>query len=240
WQSPELIGRVDDPVDLQRLLVGLLALIGPEPDDSRPTRDEREGAFLAAIGSAAHRLLLRIPLDAASTATIDAAIRIGRHIRFGHGSLWDRVGNVAAELHKSSARRRLAFWHAAERLCGHRYRQGQPGQHPWQMEFLGWSPGLTPEDIDWLLADGPTREAEHQRKLAMNAALYIWVRASRPDSVRDRIQHAAATDQAMCEAYDEWMCPRPLDPALGESELRLREVQEKNAIAGDTRCQDCA
>jgi hypothetical protein len=241
WQSPELIGRVDDPADLERLLVGLLALIGPEPDDSRPNRDEREEAFLAAIGSAAHRLLLRTSPDTASAATIDAASRIGRHSRFGRGSLWDKVGDAGAELRKTSARRRLAFWRATERMRGHRYLQQQPVQHPWQMEILGWSPGLTPEDVDWLIADGPTREAEHQRKLAVNAALYIWVHAGRPDAVRERIQRAAAADPTMREAYEEWMRPRPPDPALEEDERRLREVQEENAIAraeGDQSWRD--
>jgi hypothetical protein len=231
WQSPGLISRVDAPADLERLLVGLLDLIGPEPDDSRPIRDDREGAFLAAIGSAAYRLLLRTSPDAASAATIDAATRIGRHMRFGRGSLWDKVGDVGGELCKTSARRRLAFWRAAERMHGHRYLHGRPVQHPWELEILGWSPRLTLEDIDWLLADGPTREAEHERKLAVNVALYVWADADRPEAVRERIENAAAANPAMREAYDEWMRPRPPDPALVESERRLREAQERNAIA---------
>jgi hypothetical protein len=237
WQSPELIARVDDPNDLERLLVGLLTLIGPERDDNRPNRDRREEALLAAIGSAAHRLLLRTSMDAAHAATIDAAIRIGRHLRFGGGNLWDKVGDVRAELRKTSARRRLAFWRAAERMHAHRYLRGQPVQHPWQMEILGWSPGLSPEDVQWLLADGTTREAEHQRKLAVNSALHIWEQMGRHDTVRDRIERAAAADPAMRETYNEWMRPRPPDPARAEGEHELRRVQETNAIASANRDQ---
>ena len=148
-------------------------------------------------------------------------------MRFGRGSLWDKVGDAGGELRKTSARRRLAFWRAAERMHGHQYLQGRPVQHPWELEMLGWSPGLTLEDVDWLLADGPTREAEHERKLAVNAALYIWAHADRPEAVRERIRRAAAADPAMRDAYDEWMRPQPPDPALVESELRLREDQER-------------
>lgn len=241
WQSPDLVSRIDAPADLERLLVGLLALIGPEPDDVRPARDDREEAFLAAIGSAAYRLLLRATPDTASVATIDAATRIGRHIRFNRGSPWDKVGDAGDELRKTSARRRSAFWRAAERMHGHRYLQGRPVQHPWELEILGWSSGLTLEDVDWLLADAPNRETEHERKLAVNAALYVWARSDRPEAVRERIQRTAASDPAMREAYDEWMRPRPPDPELVESERRLREIQERNAIAraeGDQSWRD--
>ena len=94
WQSPDLISRIEAPADLERLLVGLLALIGPESGDVMPGHGTREEALLAAIGCAAYRLLLRSTPDAASVATIDAAIRIGRHMRFNRGSLWDKVGDA--------------------------------------------------------------------------------------------------------------------------------------------------
>jgi hypothetical protein len=226
WQSPELIARVNDPADLERLLAGLLILIGPETNRGRPNRDEREEAFLAAIGAAAHRLLLRTSLDAASVVTVDAVTRIGRYTRLGGGSLLNKVGDAGAELRKTSARRRLAFWRAAEQMRGDRYLQGRPVQTLWEMEFLGWVPGLTLEDVDWLLADGPTREANDERKLAANAALHIWEHAGRPDAVRDHIKRAAAADPSMLEAYEEWMQPHAPDPELeeaGDSYARLRK-----------------
>ena len=95
--------------------------------------------------------------------------------------------------------------------------------------------------MDWLLADGQNRETEHKRKLAVNAALYVWARSDRPEAVRDRIRRAAATDLAMCDAYDEWMRPQSPDPALVESELRLQEDQERQAVAraeGDQSWRD--
>jgi hypothetical protein len=230
WLSPKLISRVDDPTDLERLLVGLLTLIGPEPDDLRPDQDDRDRALLAAIGSTAHRLLVRSATDRAPLATIDAAKRIGRYLRFGHRDLGDKVGDVGAELRKTSARRRLAFWRAAKLMHANRF-LGRPVQHVFELEILGWSPGLTLEDVDWLLADAPTREAVDERKLAVNAAIYVWEQAGRPEVVRERIENAAAADPAMHEAYNDFARPRPPNPALAESERSLRELQERNATA---------
>jgi hypothetical protein len=227
WQGPEIISRVNTPAELERLLLGLLNLIGPEPYPPRPNLDNREEAFLVAIGATAFELLVRSSLDSAPAATIDAATRIGRHLRFGKSSVWDRVGNVGGELRKTSARRRLAFWHAAEQLHGHSYLQGGPVRHVFELEILGWSPGLTVEDVDWLLADAPNRARPHERKLAVNAAVYVWERAGQPAALRKKIADVAATDTAINEAYHELMQPRPRDRA--ESERRLHKVQARNA-----------
>ena len=231
WLNLKLFERIAHAGDLERLLVGLLALIGPEPDDDQPSRNKREETLLTAIGSAASSLLARTRLDAASSATIDAAIRIGRHTRFGRGSLWDNVGDVGAESVRALLRRRLAFWRAAEIIRGHRYLRGHPLRYIWQIETLGWLSGLMLEDIDWLLADGLTREFEDERKLAVNAALQIWTNAGKPDGVHDRIQRVAAADPSMREAHNEWTRPRVPDPAQAEYERQIRELQEKSAIA---------
>ncbi len=236
-QSPEIISRVEDPAQLERLLVGLLTLIGPELDLLRPNIDDREEAFLVAVGAAAFELLIRMNSDRAPVATIDAATRIGRHLRFSKRSVWEKVGNVGVELRKTSARRRLAFWHAAKQLQGHSFLKGRPVQHVFELEILGWSPGLTVEDVDWLLADAPNRETPHERKLAVNAAVYVWEQAGRPEALLERIKVAVAADPAMNEAYQELMRPRPADPAYAESERRLREVQARNARAVAQRDQ---
>jgi hypothetical protein len=231
WQSPDLIKRIDSPADLERLLVGLTALMGEEPEHVRPELDDREEGFLTAIAAAAHRLVTRSPANDAPPLAVDAAVRIGRHLRFGHQSIWERAGDAGGELRKTSARRRIAFWRAAERLQGHRLLQGRPIQNTWDLEMLGWSPGLSMEDLDWLLVDAPTRTLAHERRLGINAALLIWAQADRPDGVSERIRLVAYSDAVMTETFDAWMRPQPSDPALAESERELRRLREQNAVA---------
>jgi hypothetical protein len=229
WQAPDLIKRLTSAADLERLLVGLQALLGPDPGEIRGETDDREEALLTGIGAAAYQLVTRLPDDRAPLPVVDAAIRIRRHVRYGHRTMWEKVGDLSGELHKSASRRRLAFWRAAEQMHGHPFLQARSIEHPWEMDTLGWNAGLILDDVDWLLADGPQRTNEHERRLAINAALQLWTGADRSAAVRARIEAVATTDPAMQSAFTTWMRPPARDPALMAQERELREIQQLNA-----------
>ena len=105
------------------------------------------------------------------------------------------------------------------------------------MKFLGWPPGLVLDDIDWLLADGPTRERASERRLAINAALNLWFTAGEQEPLKARIAAIAATDAEMQAAYAEWMQPRVKSGEEIQSEQELAEVMRTNDSARSEREQ---
>ncbi|HEY8128657.1 MAG TPA: hypothetical protein VIF39_08090 [Hyphomicrobium sp.] len=172
WQISGFVDRLDARPDLERLLKGLLDQLGADTRDIGHDPDKREEAYFVAISATACRLLRRCGLDEALADTIDAALELGVRCRYGNTP--HKMADVAAELHRSGARRRLAFWRAAERLSGRRILQGRRIDHPWEMEAVGYSPKLQREDIAWLLEDGPGRANEKRATVSDehgNAAL---------------------------------------------------------------------
>ncbi len=136
WKAPDLVKRVNLAPHLERLLAGLVAIAGDEPRDIGARTDERGEAFIAAIAATAHQLASKAPDDSAPVAAIDAAFRVGRYLRFGGHTSWEKVGDVGAELRRTAERRRAAFWRAADKLSGHRFLQGRAIQSPWNSKSL--------------------------------------------------------------------------------------------------------
>lgn len=226
WQAPNLIARLGSPDELERLLAGLNALVGAEPDiDTEP--DDRQEALLVASAAAAHRLISLMPDTVAPDSVVDVAVRIGRHLHYRQRSMWEKVGDCGDELRKTAARRRLAFWRAAEIRRGDRMLQGRKLEHIWEMEFLGWNPGLRPEDVSWLLADAATRTRPDERRLAINAALHVWNQNGRPQALLSLIEARARTDAAMNDAFEVWMNPPPSAPALLEQQRELERLRRE-------------
>jgi hypothetical protein len=230
WHGPRLIERVESCTELERLLAGLLQQLGGTVGNLDYPLDDREEAYFPAIAAAGHRLLARSPEHDAPTIAIDAALRLRQHRR-ARTSLREATGDLVAELHRTPARRRLAFWRAAERFTANPNLQGRAIESVWVMELLGYSPGLLIEDLDWLLADAPTRTAEHQRRLAMDAAMTIWRRNGSSADLLARIEAVARADTVMAQAYDAWIRPPAPSAELRRSERELRMAQRRNAIA---------
>jgi hypothetical protein len=92
WQVPDLVARLNSPEDLERLLTGLNTLLGAQPDIYAETND-REEALLVALAAAAYRLITLLPDDFAPDSVIDAALRVGRHLRYGSHSSWKKIGD---------------------------------------------------------------------------------------------------------------------------------------------------
>ena len=237
WNGAKLVERVTSTADLTRLIEGLLRQLGSEPrgagaDEPSP-KDEQYATPLAA---AAQRLLERSAASAAPEAAIDAVLRIGSR-RFDRAERRNKKGaDAVEELHRTPERRRAAFWRAADHLGG-AMPNGSALLSLFQMRFLGWPPGLVLDDIDWLLADGPTRERASERRLVINAALDLWATAGQPEALQARIVAVAATDAEMQTAYVEWMTPRVRSAEEIRSEEELAEAMRKSDGARSEREQ---
>jgi hypothetical protein len=226
---PKMLARMNLRHELEAAVTGLLSQLGGTvAADDRPL-SEREEVYLALIAAAAHRLLEFSPLDQAPPAAIAAFARLGESARWSR-SKRRTTGNMIEELQRSAPRRRLAFWGVAERLAGHRLLGGRPIDSIWDMQMLGWSLTLSVDDIDWLLADGPLHEADHERQLAINTAMTIWRDAGSPDTLRERIAAVAKTDLAMTAALDGWLNPRQRSPEFTREENKFKELERRNAL----------
>jgi hypothetical protein len=234
WLGPRLVDRLDTKRDLEQLLHGLLRQLGDEPQDIGHTPSSREEAYFCAIGAVACRLLERCPADEAPNDAIDAALRLGVDRRYGRPLHEPR--DVAAEIHRTAPRRRLAFWRAAERWNQHRRLGGQTVVNPGQIEVFGYSLGLRPADVEWLLTDATERVAENERRLAINAAMGLWRGAGSPPDVLSQIKACAQLDPVMKETFDAWLQPPPVNEqlrALERETVRRRKKAEKERAARD-------
>jgi hypothetical protein len=234
WHGPKLVGKLQSTDDLERLLQGLLTQLGGTVRAIDREENDREGAYFPIIAATAHRLLVLLPEDQVRMVAVDAAVRLGSSARRSPSARKGKE-DVTAELQKSASRRRGAFWRFAERLQGNRMLGGQPLQGLWPMQMFGWSIDLTIKDIDWLLTDGPTRAAEHERKLAIDAAMNIWRAAESPEALRDRIRVVTQTDPAMGQVFENWTNPQPPSPDLVKSERQLKRLQRRNALENAAR-----
>ena len=238
WNGAELVERLTSAADLTRLIEGFLRQLEAEPcDASADEPSPKDKQYATPLAAAAKRLLELSAPSAAPAAAIDAALRIGDR-RFDRSGRRNKQETVAVEqLHRTPERRRSAFWRAADRHGSHGILTGRPLLHLFQMQFLGWQPGLVLDDIDWLLADGPTRERASERRLALNAALGVWVTADQPEALKTRIAAVAATDTEMHAAHVEWMTPRAKSAEEIRSEEELAEVVRTGESARTEREQ---
>ena len=235
WESPNLVNRLNSRTELERLLSGLLELLGGEIGDVSMgyPLDRREQAYFPAIAAAATRLLERCPADEVPDLAIDAALRLGMHRR--DNSAVGKMPDVYGELHRTAARRRVAFWGASKRLSGH----GMVGDRTIgsvnYMDVLGYRTGLRVEDVDWLLADGPRQGAENERRLAIDAAMAIWRGAGSPAGLLEKIEKTARADAVMTGAFEGCVHPKLPSAELIESAHQLEEMRRRSALAQEAR-----
>jgi hypothetical protein len=226
WQAPGWVDRLKTRRELEQLLRGLLDQLGAESQNIGHIPDKREETYFSAIAAAACRLLEECSADEAPLDGIDAALRLGVAHRYGRHSLRE-LRDVAAELRRTAARRRLAFWRAAEVRNKHRWLQGQSIEHPVQIELFGYSLKLQIDDIAWLLADAPGRAVESERKLAINTAMRLWRDANEPADVLAEIERVARADAAMQGAYNVWLNPPPPSPEQMAHDREMNELRER-------------
>jgi len=228
WGIEKLVGNLSSPGDLARLIVLILQQLRAGSKDAQAEETEMKIAAAELLASAAKRILELSPRDSAPEAAIDAVLYLGD--RRNHFALRGTVetNDAVEELHKTPERRRAAFWRAANHFGSSEDLYGRGLVDPLQMQFLGWSPGLGLDDIDWLLIDGPARNAPNERRLAINAALRLWDQAARAEELRARIASVAASTPETDEAYEQWMQPPTKSPELLRSEAELAEATREN------------
>jgi hypothetical protein len=228
WNGAKLVEPLTSTAELTRLIEGLLAQLEAQPHGPNTEVPSSKDEQYATLLAAAKRLLELSAPAAAPVAAIDAVLRIGDRA-FDGTQRWSKCRAAAVELlQRTPGRRRGTFWRAADRSSDDRVLTSRPLLYLFQMQLLGWPSGLVPEDIDWLLADAPTRERANERRLAINAALDVWSTANQPESVKTRIAAVAATDAEMQVAYDEWMTLRVKSKDEIRSEETLAEVRRRN------------
>lgn len=235
WEGPRLADKLDSPSDLEQLLGGLFKQLGGElGEHSHHEPTKREEAYFPAITTAALRLLKALPADSAPELAIDAILRVS-HRRNHNSKLQTCLREAYVELHKTSSRRRVAFWRVAESL-----RRPTPEwrkiEHPWQIEMMGYAHGLKVEDVDPLLADCVTR-GENDCRLGINTGLALHQTTGSPVDLLEKIRIAAASDPVASEAYEAWMQPKQPSVEHIEAEQHLKEIEAQNALHRDKRDQ---
>ena len=229
WEGPALVDRLSDRFRLERLLRGLLLHLGDEEGEIGHIPDKREELYLVGIAAIAFKLLEHSAPDEASDECIDAALQLA--VRLRHHRSIHKMKEVASLLHRSSARRRLAFWRAAERLSTNRVLHGQPLHDIYQMEVIGYRPELKFEDMAWLLDDAPKRVNPNERQLAVKLALSLREQAGSPPDLLPQFKRLARSDATIQQTYDIWFNPPPRSAQWiaqekdMERNRKLREVE---------------
>jgi len=234
WQGPDLVKRLTSQPAIESLLEGLLAQLGGRPGNIGKLPEKREEAYGPAIGALACKLLQLSAPDEAPALAIVAAMRLAG-VQRSTMTPWKAVRELPGLLLKTSNRRRVAFWEAARYLGDHSALH-RALDETYQMRILGWSPGLTPEDLDWLLVDGPERPVTNEKRLAVHAALEIAHHAG-SEAIVSRIRDVAMTDPEMRAAFEAATAPRSRSPEHLASEAELNEAIRGNAVAQAERDQ---
>jgi hypothetical protein len=236
WQIAKWIDRVATRAELEQLLEGLVAQLGPRAQELGHVPDQREDAYFAGIAAAASQLMKRCGGDEAPAAAVDAAIRIETSYRYGNQHSLREKRNVKDELNRTVARRRSAFWQVADLVRSSSFLDGRPPVSVDQLSFLGYPIALALEDVDWLLAAATERTAENEQKLVASALLNIWRDMGKPADLLKRIEDAARPRPAMAAVYDGWMSP-PADQAYRDQEEKWSDARLLQQKAREDREQ---
>ena len=229
WDGPRLVRKITSPSDLAALLPGLLSEVGIEyGDHAHYDLSEAEESYFPAIAETSLRLLQLSPPDSAPAPVIDAILRICN--RNGHGARAAKQADpTLAELHRTPARRRAAFWRVAHNLrntvpCQHRL------HHVWEMIHLGYPPGLQVEDVDWLLADGLASD-EHDSRLAVDAAFAVYVSSEKTPELLRKMRAAVDANEVAAEVLRGLTTPREVPAEEARLQRQLARMEQENATA---------
>jgi hypothetical protein len=137
--GPHLMEKIARRQDLERLLAGLLALIGDRPNPSNYQETPLERAYEPVIDVACKRLLAIVGREEAPDIALDAALRLGAGRRYHRDKAFQPVVDA---LQASPERRRALLWRAAGQLDRHSIMRKQPVSSLLHIEVLAWPSGL--------------------------------------------------------------------------------------------------
>ncbi len=228
-QGPKLAEHLNTRADLEALLTGLLAQLGAAPQSLYSAETSAEKAYIPMVTETAHALLKLAGANEAPPLVIDAALRVGERRRYRGAS--EESKEFLDALRASPERRRAALWRAVDRFTGHPALRGQELQRVYQLELLGWSTGLGPADVDWLLVDLKALASESDRRMALGILIELWVQNGRDAALLARIQAVTADEPALATQLNSWMTPREPSAEELESRAELARVQAEGEAA---------
>lgn len=241
WQGPALVRRIKSPADMEAMVAGLMAQIGPpEGTESGVGDDSYNDPLASALDVANCRLLAMSPPDNVSDLSIDAAARVGRRRLLGRGGYYDREHDAGAELRRSGPRRRRTLWRLVETASSKGAPSNPDIEHPYQIDHLGWSLGLDADDIAWLLDDVRGRPTPQQRALAIRYTLLIWQKEGRDACLKERIWQVVASEPTLLAICENWIQP-PIASDPSQTRQRYEARQAKDAAeraASDDRWRE--
>jgi hypothetical protein len=229
--GPHLVEKITRRQDLERLLGGLLALIGERPDPSNYQQTPIERAYEPTLDAACKRLLAIVGREEAPEIALDAALRLGAGRRYQRDKGFQPVIDA---LQASPERRRALLWRAAQKLDGHPFVQKRSVSSLLHIEVLAWPSGLRAEDLPWVLADFPTRPTEAMQLLATDAAMSIWRDNGKSAADLERIREVVKSSPAATRFIEAWLSPPPqseeMRRMMEEHERITREQAEQRAV----------
>lgn len=228
WAAANIVAHMPYPEDVDKLIRRLLDLDvmkertkGSSEFDDFPTR------LLAA--AAARRLALSGP-DTVPDAPLDAVLFICAHLVASPHVEDDALLEALRQFRETPARRRVAFWRAAQSLAHGKALDGTAPEAPYELASAGWDPGLHTEDLDWLLSDGPERSLPSERRLAANMAMAIFDEQGRPEAMLAQIKDRVGSCEEMRETIEEFLKPRPShEERLAAMRLRSQDAHAERA-----------
>jgi hypothetical protein len=224
YYGPRCVERITKRVELENFLHGIDRLVGAENDEVEEAESPGKEAHLSLLAAASLLLMAQAGVDELPLVVMDVALRIRAVHR--HRRADEQSRELVAALTATPQRRRIAFWHVAEKYATHRLLNGRRLDSVWAMSILGWSAGLQPTDIEWILADVSNRSSRDQLELAMDAAMDVWQIHGKSDALLQRIKAIANQDQALSAVVNRFLVPRV--PSREETE-HLEEMARLQA-----------
>ncbi|MGY6257318.1 hypothetical protein ACXIVK_28055 [Paraburkholderia caledonica] len=224
YSCSELVKRISNVVDVERLVRGLLGLAASEVSHDGQLPGERENTLERFLAVAADRLLELSDIDTAPEVAIDAVLLFCSHLGIPFAGDNENIAAAAQRLRDSLQRRRVTFWRAARTLWVGSFANGTHLQTVREMSNAGWDPQLQIPDLVWLLEDGPLCESTGEQRLTANAAMEIWRADGERADVLARIDGAAAPCEAMQTEVKAWLRPVTVSPGDEEQARRLHDA----------------
>jgi hypothetical protein len=204
WYGAKYLQRIADSDQLTNVAEALLKVLANKQLDLGGAERLQEACFPALLEAAKRLVALSDPSEAPAAA-LNVLLYVGE-ADVNRGRTREELQDLRSEIDKSSARRRLSFWHADRQSAV--LPNGSTGAtHSYQLRFKGWSQRLQMEDVDWLLEDALSRQVARERLLAIRTACEIWRDAGSSRELEKRIRETAAQDAELAQDCNISMAP---------------------------------
>lgn len=230
YLGPELAGRLDSSSEAEKLLAGLIGRLDARLDATGGSAQFEDEPTLSTVVSVARRLLDLSPETHAPYLSVDAALLLGDAEHYGWQGVGQETPDLLSRLHATPERRRMALWRASERLVGAKRMHGKPITDFRSVEMLGYSPGLRPEDCEWLLNDAEHRTAPNERLIAATGVLSLCHGVGDRSEDLARIKAIGMVRPEVGALIEEWMRPPATIEGKREIAGAMQRSRERKAM----------